>query len=93
MAELYISPTKHIFMTNDPTDPKGKKPEDPKNKKIYGNPIFNKDEDITNQGKRIPMSDVKNDGSEPNIEKLYDNDLNTDEQEIITNQQSLDEEI
>ncbi|MEO5968242.1 MAG: hypothetical protein ABIP68_03260 [Ferruginibacter sp.] len=78
-------------MSNIPTDPKGKKVDDPTNKKVYGNPIYNADQDITNQGKRIPMSDVKNDGSEPNIEKLYDNDLNSDEQEIKTNQQSLDD--
>ena len=49
------------------TDPNKK---DPK-KKVYGNPVYGKDQDITNQGNRIPITDLKRDGTEPDIKKLY----------------------
>lgn len=79
-------------MSNIPNDPRDTKPDGPPKKKVYGDPIYNDSEDITNQGKRVPLTEVKNDGEEPNIKKLYGNDLNTAEQEITTNQQSTEEE-
>ena len=79
-------------MLSNSNGPKGKKPSDPTKKKVYGDPIYGKNEDITNQGERVPLSETKRDGTEPDIKDLYTNDLNTDEQEIITNQQSLDDE-
>lgn len=79
-------------MSHIPNDSKDRNPEGPPKKKVYGDPIYNDNQDITNQGKRVQLNEVKNDGEEPDIKKLYGNDLNTAEQEITTNQQTTEEE-
>ena len=71
-------------------DPNEKDPKNPANKKVYGNPIFGENEDITNQGNRIPITDLKRDGTEPDIKELYDNDnLNNYEQNRNTNDENI----
>lgn len=71
-------------------DPNEKDPKNPQKKKVYGNPIFGENEDITNQAERVPMSDLERDGTEPDIEKLYDNDsLNNYEENRNTSDENI----
>jgi len=66
-----------------------KNPKDPNpKKKVYGDPIYGPDQDITNRGKKLPLEEeIKGESTEP-----LDNYLNTAEQAFKTNKESADNE-